>query len=121
VFESCWEQRLLETGTVKRVKKSRLIMSEIMTIVIYFHFSKFRTFKDYYVNFICGSHHSAFPNLVSYNRFVELSQGVIVPLLFYLQTQRLGKITGISFIDSPPLEVCHPRRIHSHRVLKGSA
>lgn len=121
VFESCLEKRLLETGTVKRVKKPRLTMSEVMTIVIYFHFSKYRTFKDYYIKLICGSQHSAFPNLVSYNRFVELSQGVIVPLLFYLQTQRLGQVTGISFVDSTPLKVCHPRRIHSHRVFEGIA
>jgi len=121
VFERCWEKRLIETGTIKKVKKPRLIMSEIMTIIIYFHFSKHRTFKDYYIKLICGYLHSAFPNLVSYNRFVELSQGVLVPLMFYLQTQRLGQVTGISFVDSTTIKVCHNRRIPSHKVFKGIA
>jgi len=82
---------------------------------------KCKSIEDYYVKFICGFQHSAFPNLVSYNRFIELSQGVIVPLLVYLKSRRLGQITGISFIDSTPLKVCHPRRIHSHRVFKDLA
>ncbi len=34
---------------------------------------------------------------------------------------RKEKITGISFIDSTPLEVevCHPCRAHGHKVFKG--
>lgn len=31
---------------------------------------------------------------------------------------RAGKCTGISFIDSTTLDVCHNRRIHSHKVFK---
>jgi hypothetical protein len=29
-----------------------------------------------------------------------------------------GRCTGISFIDSTPLKVCHIRRIYSHEVFK---
>jgi hypothetical protein len=57
----------------------------------------------------------AFPRLVSYNRFVELMPSAIVPLCGYLQT-RTGECSGISFIDSTSLKVCHNRRIHSHKV-----
>lgn len=32
-----------------------------------------------------------------------------------------GKCTGISFVDSTSLTVCHPKRIHSHRVFRGLA
>jgi len=42
-----------------------------------------------------------FPNLVSYNRFVELIPSVIVPL-----NACLGTCTGITFIDSTTLAVC---------------
>jgi hypothetical protein len=34
---------------------------------------------------------------------------------------RLGSCTGISFVDSASLEVCHPKRIHNHKVFKGIA
>ncbi|GHT37533.1 hypothetical protein AGMMS49574_30270 [Bacteroidia bacterium] len=33
----------------------------------------------------------------------------------------LGKCTGISFIDSTPIRVCHIKREHSHKVFKGMA
>jgi len=62
----------------------------------------------------------AFPRLVSYNRFVELMPSALVPLGGYLQT-RTGKCSGISFVDSTSLKVCHNRRIHSHKVFRGCA
>jgi hypothetical protein len=39
----------------------------------------------------------------------------LVPLAIYLHTQ-LGECSGISFIDSTSLSVCHPARIQQHRV-----
>ena len=48
-------------------------------------------------------------------------QEALVPLLLYMTKFRNGKCTGISFIDSTTLDVCHNRRIHSHKVFKGIA
>ncbi|MDU1350212.1 IS982 family transposase [Clostridium butanoliproducens] len=62
-----------------------------------------------------------FPKLVSYNRFVELMQEALIPLILYMTKFRTGKCIGISFIDSTTLNVCHNRRIHSHKVFKGFA
>jgi hypothetical protein len=56
-----------------------------------------------------------FPTLVGYQRFVELMPMILVPLVAYLHTQ-LGHCTGISFIDSTSLAVCHNLRIHQHHV-----
>jgi transposase len=39
-------------------------------------------------------------------------------LCCFLQTRK-GEITGISFIDSTPIEVCCPSRSYSHRVFEG--
>ncbi len=61
-----------------------------------------------------------FPRLVSYQRFVELLPTIVVPLCAYLQTC-FGACTGISFIDSTALPVCHNRRINQHRVFAGIA
>jgi hypothetical protein len=62
-----------------------------------------------------------FPRLVSYNRFVELMSFSALPLALYTQIFRRGKPTGIGFIDSTPLKVCHNRRIYQHKVFKGYA
>ena len=51
-------------------------LSEIMTIVIAFHGSGFRTFKEFYTLQVLPHWKKAFPNLVSYNRFIELMLGV---------------------------------------------
>ncbi len=58
--------------------------------------------------------------MVSYNRFVELMPRVLLPLLVYLHTQ-LGRCSGISFVDATSLHVCHPARIHQHRVFRADA
>ena len=88
-----------------------MCMSEIMTIIIYFHLSNIRTFKQYYLGYVSMHLKEAFPELVSYNRFVELMKTVLVPLTIFLKTCRLGEVTGISFVDSTSIKVCHNKRI----------
>ena len=42
-------------------------------------------------------------------------------MVVFLQLCCLGKCTGISFIDSSPIRVCHIKREKSHKVFKGMA
>jgi hypothetical protein len=91
-----------------------------MTIMVWFHQSGYRTFKDYYIKEVMKHLMWAFPKLVSYNRFVEMQKSALVPLASFLET-RVGKCTGISFIDSTSIKVCHNRRIHSNKVFEGKA
>lgn len=46
-----------------------------------------------------------FPKVVSYNRFVELEKEVAIPLALFIKKVLLGKCTGISFVDSTPLNI----------------
>ena len=55
------------------------------------------------------------PGLVSYTRLVELMPSTLLPLSFYLLSQR-GQTAGIAFIDSTPIPVCHTKRIRTHRI-----
>lgn len=91
-----------------------------MTIVIHFHQSKHRTFKDYYLKYVCQYLTEYFPNLVSYNRMTELMPNVLTACLYYLKSRR-GKETGISFVDSTAIPVCHPKRISRNKVFKSTA
>lgn len=111
--------QLPHDGQVKPYR-SRLSISEVMTIVIAFHGSGFRTFKAFYTLQVLPHWRRAFPNLVSDNRFVELVPWGVSALARLLQTT-FGAVTGISFIDSTAIEVCHPNRAHSHKVLKDQA
>ena len=117
--EYCEKHLLMDKNQI--VPKTSMYLSEIMTIVIYFHLSNYRTFKWYYNKFVCKTLKSYFPKLVSYNRFVEIMKMTIVPLTLYLINYGFGKSTGINFVDSTPIEVCDNHRIYSHKVFKGLA
>jgi hypothetical protein len=97
-----------------------LSLSEVMTILVWFHASHYRTFKHFYLGSVLPGKRAEFPRLPSYTRFVELIPLTLLPLCAYLQTRK-GPSTGIQFIDSLPLRVCHNRRIHSHKVFAGLA
>ena len=108
-FEKLWQQELLSTNERKRHRKFNLCLSEVMTIIIYFHQSSYRNFKDYYTKHVCNYFQSYFPQVVSYNRFVELDQSALIPLCWYLHLRR-GQSTGINFIDSTSIEICLNQR-----------
>jgi hypothetical protein len=122
-FTMTFKKLLLSEGTVKkqRNKPNRLSDSEVMTILIAFHLSGMRNLKHFYPFYVCKHMVKEFPGLVSYNRFVELQQKIVLPLVVFLKTCRMGSCTGISFIDSTALKVCHIKREHQHRVFEGIA
>lgn len=115
-----WNKHLLAEKQKKRNRESRLSISEIITILIHFHQSHYRNFKAYYLQYVSRHLGNEFPNLLSYKRFVALIPKVFAPLCSYLQSRRATS-NGIGFIDSTPIIVCHPKRIHSHKVFKGIA
>lgn len=118
-FES-WAAPQQLPGKAKRGPEPSLSPSEVMTIVIHFHQAGYRDFKHYYQRHVCEHLFAEFPRLVSYGRFVELMPSVLLLLCAYLQS-RFGRCTGIAFVDSTPLAVCHNRRISRHKVFKDLA
>jgi DDE family transposase len=104
----------------KNHRSPGLTLSEVMTILVFFHASHYRTFKHFYQGEMLAKGRAEFPGLPRYNRFVELIPMTLLPLCRYLHTRR-GQSTGIQFIDSLPIRVCHNRRIASHRVFAGLA
>ena len=112
---------LPETTPIEtRGRPRQLHPSEVMTLVIAFHQSNYRTFKHFYLRHVCVYWGAAFPHLVSYSRFVQLKKEVLTLLELYLTTT-LGDCSGVSFVDSTRLRVCDTKRISSHRVFAGIA
>lgn len=111
---------LSSSDSSKRNKASRMSLSEIMTIVILFHISGYRTFKHYYRDCVVGHLKTYFPEAVSYNRFIELIPTSLMPLTVFLYGLS-GKETGKYFADSTTLEVCHNKRAKRNKVFNGLA
>jgi transposase len=111
----------LPSGSAPRPGRANsLSLSEVLTILVWFHVSHYRTFKHFYLGSVLPGKRAEFPGLPSYPRFVELIPQTLLPLCAYLQTRK-GQPTGIQFIDSLPIRVCHNRRLPSHQVFAGLA
>lgn len=119
--ENAHKVLLSNTGKPRRRRTASLSDSEIMTIMLLFHFGTFRNFKHYYLFYIKGTLKSYFPHAVSYNRFVELESRVFFQLMFFLNLKAFGRCTGITFVDSTMIPVCHNLRRYRNRVFKGFA
>jgi hypothetical protein len=82
-FCQAWTAALpptLPRRTGQRVRQSRLSANEIMTIVIHFHQSGYRDFKDDYTKEAQGHLRDEFPGAVRYSRFVTLMHRVVLLL-----------------------------------------
>jgi len=119
IYEPIWHETLLTNGQ-QRVRECQMSMSEMMTIVVHFHQKRYRDFKTYYTDYVMTDLQSEFPDLLSYNRFVQLMPRILLALCAYLH-YCYGLCRGIAFIDSTALAVCHNRRIQQHRVFDGVA
>ena len=95
-FEPLYVQRLLHNGQRQRTRQTTLALSEIMTIIVYFHRSHYRDFKHYYTEYVEEHLPPYFPALVSYSRFVELMPRAVVPLCGYLHTTGASAATRCS-------------------------
>ena len=94
--------------------------AEVMTILVLFHAADFRDLKRFYTKVACQYWHKDFPDLLSYNRFIELQRDSLVLLGALMQT-RLGKCSGVSFVDSSKIAVCNNLRINQNKVFDGVA
>lgn len=116
---------ILQTNTLPSSKKITRIpglkISEIMSIIILFHNSPAKNFKFFYTSYLL-LYKSEFPNLPSYNRFIELQQrclGHFHALLMILCA--MTRQTGLAYVDSTCIPVCHNKRTSRHKLFKGLA
>lgn len=121
-FFKQFKSNLLSNGHNIRKRAFKMSPSEIMTIVLWYPYSGYKTFKDYYEKHVLIYMQKDFHNLVSYNRFLELRNNLATVLLIFAQLKaKSTHCTGVSYIDSYPLEVGHVRRQSSHKTFKGLA
>lgn len=117
-YEGYMQDKLLPAPAARPARRGPeccLSESEIMTILVFFQSSSWRNFKHFYLHFLCVYWKSAFPTLPSYNRFIEIMNRVVCPLVLFAQL-RSGRRTGIYFVDSTCLPVCHLKRSKRHKT-----
>jgi hypothetical protein len=104
-------QSLPDDGKKHRNRSREMSDSEIITIMLCFHFGSFRNFKHYYLFYVREHLRNEFPKQLSYNRFVEIERRVMVPMILFLKLICFGECTGITFVDSTKIAVCNNKRI----------
>ena len=77
--EYCRNKLLMDKEEV--VPRTRISLSEIMTILIMYHLSGYKNFKCYYTKYVMVHQRKDYPDLVSYNRFVEIMKFALASLI----------------------------------------
>ena len=120
LFFPHFERRLLPAPDARRQRALSMSASEIMTIVVLFHLSHYRDFKNFYLDCVCRQMSDCFPRLLSYNRFVEVQGRVFAALCAFMKA-KTGHASGLYFVDSTTIKVCRNQRINQHQVFDNIA
>ena len=100
-----------------RNSKGRLSKSEIMTILVCYHFGTYRILRS--IIRIVSVAGSSMNSLV--RCFIELMSRVFFKMLLFMKLYAFGKCTGITSVDSTMIPVCHNVRRYFNKVFAGLA
>ena len=114
-----WEKNKLLPSERQRNRSGRLSLSELLSVVLFFYLSPCRDFKNYYLYFLPHKYKGYF-KLVGYSRIVQLMPRLILPLSIIMQCL-FGEETGVYYIDSTKLQICHGKRTKGNKVFKNIA
>lgn len=118
IADEKFSERLISSSK-KPTRIPEITTSEILTIILLYHQSPCKNFKFFYLNYLKLLYSSEFRKLPSYHRFVALKPRVLWYLALLLQWLcEQAKITGISYIDTTAIAVCHAKRISKNKVFK---
>ncbi len=119
-FAPDWQKNRLSHGEKKRNRPHRMSLSEMVTILVAYHQSGYRTFKWSYLQHVRKHWRSEFPNPLSYHRFVELVPQLLAPLAAFMAS-RCVPPQGIALVDPTSLCACKNIRIPRHKTFAGVA
>jgi hypothetical protein len=103
------------------MEESQMSKSELMTIVVFYHYAGFRCVKWYYEAGIQKALRSYFPQAFSYSHFVNSMRLVYQELVLFLFLCCMRQPTEANYVDSKSLKVCHIKREKQHKVFADSA
>jgi len=119
VFKQFEATLYLTDTSIKPTRIPGLSDSEIITILVLYHHSGYKTFKDFYQKFALKALKDFFPKLVSYSRFLTLMKRVFMSSMGIIHLLCLSmNRNGIYFVDATKLPVCHNLRAKRNKVFK---
>lgn len=116
----CSQKQLPYQKKKIRNRACRVSLSEVMTILLLFHRSNYRTFKHFYLQQVQIHWNHLFPNIVKYSRFIQLMSQAFFPMFCFVKEHQ-GAWKDLQFVDSTVLTSCHVKRASSHRTFRNSA
>ncbi len=123
-LKNYFQTHFLASGNkpARKPKEAALSESEIIVILIYYHYSGYKKFEYYYNKFVLTDLTTYFPKAPSYTHFLGLQSrvGIILFILMQILCQKAIK-TDIYYIDSKQVPVCDNLRIKSNKVFQGLA
>lgn len=118
-FEEKYYTFLKQAGFKQRIRRSKMELAEVLTILIFFHFSGFQHFKAFYTHLVLKHLNKHF-FLVSYAQFNKLANELPFLLDLFLKS-RTDKSDRFNFIDATSIPICHKERARSNKVFAQKA
>lgn len=120
-LKNYFQSHCLESGKkpARKPKETALSESEMIVILIYYHYSGYKNFEYYYKQFVLTDLKTYFPKAPSYTHFLGLQSrvGIILFILMQILCKKAIK-TDIYYIDSKQVPVCDNLRIKSNKVFQ---
>ncbi|KJV75645.1 transposase [Orientia tsutsugamushi] len=113
IYQELERKRLIPSSN-QRNRDGKLSLAELLTIEIYFYISPCKDCKNYHLYYLSHKYKGYFC-LPSYNRIIQLRPRMLLPLAILMHYLK-GEETGIYYIDSTKLAICHNTRPSSNRV-----
>ena len=101
-----WERHNLIPSGRKHRRSGKLSLSESLFIMVLFHLSPFKDFKNFWIYGVEQKYRDCFGDIPSYGFCVSLMPRLMMPLCVLLQCFS-GDETGVYFVDSTKLPICH--------------
>ena len=115
-----WVAEGIPSKPARRVPK--ISESEIMTILIFYHYSGYKCFEYYYKSLVLNDLKTYFPTAPSYHYFLALIERVSLPMMILAKlTCQQAEKTGLYYLDAKALPVCDGLREKQHKVFRESA
>ena len=103
-----------------KTRKPMMRVDQVATIILLYHASHFVNFKVFYIEYARKFLRRMFPKMPGYSWFLRMRPDALLFLLKYMQS-KTKQNTGVNYIDSTPIKVCHNARINWHKTFRGIA